>query len=148
MQEAVFFVEKEKYSTRAITLLLCKSITEILLLIVKDQKMAEKKRDYYEVLGIARSATRNEVRKAFLRLARRHHPDVSAGEGGGPDFIEINEAYEVLINPRKRAVYDRYGHAGLSDARGLQLRRIKSFQIINDLFSDFLVDDIEKERLN
>jgi molecular chaperone DnaJ len=110
--------------------------------------MAEKKRDYYEVLGIAQTATRNEVRKAFLRLARRHHPDVSFGQNDEPDFIEINEAYEVLINPRKRAVYDRYGHAGLSDGSGLQLRRIKSFQIINDLFSDFTVDSIEKEHLN
>ncbi len=110
--------------------------------------MAEKKRDYYEVLGIARTATRNEVRKAFLRLARRHHPDLSSGQGEEPDFIEINEAYEVLINPRKRAVYDRYGHAALSDGRGLQLRRVKNLQIIDDLFSDFIVDAIEKERLN
>jgi len=111
--------------------------------------MAEKKRDYYEVLGIARSATRNEVRKAFLRLARRHHPDVGSGQGDEPDFIEINEAYEVLINPRKRAAYDRYGHEGLSDGQeGLHLRRVKSLQIIHELFSDFVVDAIEKDRLN
>jgi molecular chaperone DnaJ len=110
--------------------------------------MAEKKRDYYEVLGIARTATRNEVRKAFLRQARRHHPDVASGQGYEPDFIEINEAYEVLINPRKRVLYDRYGHEGLSDERGLQLRKIKSFQIIDDLFSEFVVDSIEKEQLN
>ena len=110
--------------------------------------MAEKKRDYYEVLGIARSATRNEVRKAFLRLARHHHPDVGSGQGDEPDFIEINEAYEVLINPRKRAVYDRYGHAGLSDGQGMPLRQVKSLQIIHELFSDFVVDAIEKDRLN
>ncbi|HTK09608.1 MAG TPA: DnaJ domain-containing protein [Ktedonobacteraceae bacterium] len=111
--------------------------------------MAEKKRDYYEVLGVARSATKSEVTKAFLRLVGQYHPDVNSGQGYMPDFmIEINEAYEVLRNPRRRAVYDRYGHAGLSDGRGLQLRRIKSFQIINDLFSDFVVDAIEKDRLN
>ncbi len=72
------------------------------------------KRDYYEVLGVDRTATADEIRQAYRRLARQHHPDVTGDEPGSEArFKEINEAYEVLRDPQKRAVYDRYGHAGL-----------------------------------
>lgn len=68
------------------------------------------KRDYYEVLGVQRNAAPEEIKKAFRRLARQYHPDVSKEPGAEAKFKEINEAYEVLSDPQKRAMYDRFGH--------------------------------------
>ena len=67
------------------------------------------KRDYYEVLGIARNATDEEIRRAFRKLAFKHHPDHNREDGAEERFKEVNEAYEVLSNPDKRAAYDRFG---------------------------------------
>ncbi len=68
------------------------------------------KRDFYQVLGVSRSASEKEVRQAFRRLARQHHPDVNPGDSSAEaKFKEINEAYEVLSNAESRAKYDRYG---------------------------------------
>ncbi len=74
------------------------------------------KRDYYEVLGIARSASKDEIKKAYRRLARQYHPDVSKESDAENRFKEVNEAYEVLADEQKRSVYDRLGHAGLGSA--------------------------------
>ncbi len=73
------------------------------------------KRDYYEVLGVSRDATEAEIKKAYRRLARQYHPDMNPDnkEEATEKFKEIQEAYEVLSDPQKRALYDRYGHAGL-----------------------------------
>jgi len=71
------------------------------------------KRDYYEVLGVSRNASTEEVKKAFRKLAMRYHPDRNKEDGAEAKFKEIGEAYEVLSDPDKRAAYDRYGHAGL-----------------------------------
>ncbi len=71
------------------------------------------KRDYYEVLGVSRNASTEEVKKAFRRLAMRYHPDRNNEDGAEAKFKEIGEAYEVISDPEKRAAYDRYGHAGL-----------------------------------
>jgi len=76
------------------------------------------KRDYYEVLGVSRGATEDEIRKAFRKLARQYHPDVNPDEEAGERFKEINEAYEVLTDPQKRNVYDQYGHDGLNGFPG------------------------------
>ncbi|HKV84123.1 MAG TPA: molecular chaperone DnaJ [Ktedonobacterales bacterium] len=80
--------------------------------------MAATKRDYYEVLGIARSANEEDIKKAFRRLARQYHPDVNKEKGSEERFKEINEAYEVLGDGQKRQAYDRFGHAGVNGAAG------------------------------
>ena len=76
------------------------------------------KRDYYEVLGVARNASQDEIKKAFRRLARQYHPDVNKEAGAAEKFKEINEANEVLSDPEKRSMYDRFGHSGMSGAPG------------------------------
>jgi len=74
------------------------------------------KRDYYEVLGVSKSASADEIKKAFRRLAVQHHPDK---EGGSEEkFKEINEAYDVLKDAQKRQRYDQFGHAGVGGAAG------------------------------
>src|SRR5512134_4073917 len=77
------------------------------------------KRDYYEILGIARSATEQEIKSAYRKLALRHHPDRNPGDKGAEEkFKEAAEAYAVLADPQKRSMYDRFGHAGVSGATG------------------------------
>lgn len=72
------------------------------------------KRDYYEVLGVSREASEEEIKKAFRQLARKYHPDVNKDNPKEAEakFKEVNEAYSVLSDPQKRAAYDQYGHAG------------------------------------
>jgi molecular chaperone DnaJ len=70
-------------------------------------------RDYYEVLGVGRTADKSEIKQAFRRLAREYHPDVSKHPDAEARFKEINEAYEVLSDDDKRVRYDRFGHAGV-----------------------------------
>ncbi|HYJ13642.1 MAG TPA: molecular chaperone DnaJ [Thermomicrobiales bacterium] len=77
--------------------------------------MAEK-RDYYEVLGISRTATEAEIKKAYRTVARKYHPDVNKDPDAEERFKEANEANEVLANAERRAAYDRYGHAAFSGA--------------------------------
>ena len=77
------------------------------------------KRDYYEVLGVSRTASPDEIKKAYRRLAMKHHPDRNKDDTSAEGkFKEAKEAYEVLSDSEKRATYDRFGHDGLSSARG------------------------------
>ena len=76
------------------------------------------KRDYYEVLGIDRSADQSTIKKAFRKLAQQYHPDINKSAEAEATFKEINEAYQVLNDDQKRAAYDRFGHAGLEGAAG------------------------------
>ncbi len=73
--------------------------------------VASEKRDYYEVLGVQRNASSEEIKKSFRRLARQYHPDVNKEAEAAEKFKEINEAYEVLSDQQKRAMYDQFGHA-------------------------------------
>jgi molecular chaperone DnaJ len=92
------------------------------------------KRDYYEVLSVTRTSTEVEITKSYRKLAMQHHPDRNVGDAEAEvRFKEVTEAYEVLRDPQKRAVYDRHGHEGLSGAgaagQGVDL---------GDLFGDLL----------
>lgn len=69
------------------------------------------KRDYYEVLGLKKGASETEIKSAYRKLARQHHPDVDKSAGAAERFKEISEAYQVLSDPQKKAGYDQYGHA-------------------------------------
>ena len=102
--------------------------------------MATTQRDYYEILGIERSAGETEIKKAFRGLARTLHPDVSDQPDAEEHFREVVEAYEVLSKPETREVYDRYGHAGL---RGGGFTGT-NFDLgsLSDLFAAFFGDDL------
>src|SRR3954465_2791031 len=102
--------------------------------------MATAERDYYEVLGVRRDAGATEIKKAFRRLARELHPDVSEAPDAEARFKEAVEAYEVLSKSETRALYDRYGHAGLR--RGGFQPGHTDFGNISDLFYAFFGDDV------
>ncbi len=77
------------------------------------------KRDYYEVLGVDRSASDKDIKKAYRRMAMKHHPDRNPGDKEAEEsFKEINEAFEVLSDGQKKAAYDQYGHAGVDPSMG------------------------------
>jgi molecular chaperone DnaJ len=102
--------------------------------------MATTQRDYYEVLGVSRTANEAEIKRAFRRLARELHPDVSDAPDAQERFKEIVEAYEVLSKPEARELYDRYGHAGL---RGGGFTPTPfDFGSLSDLFAAFFGDDL------
>jgi molecular chaperone DnaJ len=75
-------------------------------------------RDYYEILGVPRSASSDDLKAAFRKMARQYHPDVNKAPDAEERFKEVNEAYAVLSDPDKRAAYDRYGHAGVRGPGG------------------------------
>jgi molecular chaperone DnaJ len=101
--------------------------------------MATTDRDYYELLGVGREASEAEIKRAFRRLAREFHPDVSDAPDAQERFREVVEAYEVLSKTETRDLYDRYGHAGLRSG-GFQAGQV-DFGNLADLFSAFFGDD-------
>ncbi|MGH2378564.1 MAG: molecular chaperone DnaJ [Candidatus Limnocylindria bacterium] len=95
------------------------------------------KAEHYSVLGVDRNATADEIRSAYRKLARQHHPDVSASADGSARFKEITEAYEILSDPQKRQRYDMFGSSEFSEAGGFG---------IDDLFNTFFGGARRRER--
>lgn len=91
-------------------------------------------RDYYEILGINRDASADEIKNAFRNLARKYHPDVSKEPDAEEKFKEINEAYAILSDPEKRAAYNRYGHSAVNGMGGMPDFTTIDF---SDIFEEF-----------
>ena len=101
------------------------------------------KRDYYEVLGLTKNASADEIKKAYRKLAKMYHPDVNKAKDAEEKFKEINEAYEVLSNEEKKQIYDNYGFDGLEGNMGSQHGGFSSnfsgdFSDLGDIFSSFM----------
>lgn len=99
------------------------------------------KRDYYEVLGVPKTASEEEIKKAYRQLARQYHPDVTKEDAKVAEerFKEVSEAYEVLIDGEKRKLYDKYGHAGVSQQfqdGNFTWNDFSHAQDLNDIFGD------------
>lgn len=99
------------------------------------------KRDYYEVLGISKGASEDEIKKAYKKMARKYHPDLNPGDKEAEEkFKEVNEAYEVLSDSDKKARYDQYGHAGVDPnfgAGGAGFDGSFDFGDLGDIFGSF-----------
>jgi len=98
------------------------------------------KRDYYEVLGVSKDTSKDEIKRAYRKLAKKYHPDVAENKTEAAErFKEVSEAYEVLADDDKRALYDKYGHAGLQGsfgAQGFDWSDFSHYQDISDIFGD------------
>lgn len=103
--------------------------------------MAAAKRDYYEILGINRNASEDEIKQAYRRLAKQYHPDMNPQDRAGAEekFKELSEAYEVLMDRNKRQLYDQYGHEGVSQRfgpGGFQWRDFTHTEDLRDIFGN------------
>ena len=99
--------------------------------------MTTSKRDYYEVLGLPQNASEEAIKRAFRKLALEYHPDRNKGDSAGDRFKEINEAYQVLGDPGKRATYDSFGHAGLGQNGARGFDGFEGFGGFGDIFDAF-----------
>src|ERR1043166_2890691 len=102
--------------------------------------VATQKADYYDVLGVSREASPEEIKKAYRQAAMKYHPDRNKGDAGSElKFKEAAEAYEVLSDPQKRGRYDRFGHAGLGGVAGHDFSHMRPddiFSVFGDIFGD------------
>ena len=100
-----------------------------------------KKRDYYTVLGVAREASEEDIKKSYRKLAMKHHPDRAPDDKGAEEkFKEAKEAYEVLSDTKKRAAYDQFGHAGVEQGAGMGGAGGAGFGGFADAFGDIFGD--------
>jgi molecular chaperone DnaJ len=95
------------------------------------------KRDYYEILGVDRGASDEDIKRAFRRAAQKHHPDVDTSTGAETRFKELNEAYRVLSDRQRRAAYDMFGHAGVDGASAAGEPFGGGFGPFGDIFDAF-----------
>lgn len=95
------------------------------------------KRDYYEILGVSRTATDEELKSSYRRLAKKFHPDVNRESDAEEKFKEVTEAYNVLTDKQKRAAYDRFGHAGMSGAGANPFEGFSGMGGFSDIFEQF-----------
>lgn len=100
------------------------------------------KRDYYEVLGVSKSASKDEIKKAYRKLAMKYHPDRNPGPEGESKFKEASEAAEILLNEEKKARYDQFGHAGVDGQSGFGAGGFGGgdFGDLGDIFGDLFGD--------
>ena len=97
------------------------------------------KRDYYEVLGLSKGASEDDIKKAYRKLAKKYHPDVNKAADAETKFKEINEAYEVLSDPQKKASYDQFGHSGMDGFGGFSSGfGGMNMDDLGDIFSSFM----------
>src|SRR5699024_3224556 len=100
------------------------------------------KRDYYDILGVSKDASKDEIKKAYRKLSKKYHPDINKEEGADEKFKEISEAYETLSDENKRANYDQFGHDGPQGGFGGQGFGGQDFSGFGggfeDIFSSFL----------
>ena len=96
------------------------------------------KRDFYEVLGVAKGTDKKEIKQAFRRMAMKYHPDRNPGDKAAEEsFKEVNAAYEILADDQKKAAYDQYGHAGVDpNARGGSQAGTGFGDVFGDMFGD------------
>ena len=99
--------------------------------------MTTSKRDYYEVLGVSRDATAEDLKKAFRKQALKYHPDRNKEKDASDRFKEVNEAYQVLSDPERKAQYDRFGHDGLNGSAGRGFDGFEGFGGFGDIFDSF-----------
>lgn len=104
------------------------------------------KKDYYEILGVPRNATQEDIKKAYRRLARKYHPDFNKDPQAQEKFKEINEAYQILSDPEKRKLYDQYGHSAFSAQGGegfaQEVFSTNIGDILEEVFRGFGFEDI------
>ena len=98
------------------------------------------KRDYYEVLGLSKNASEDDIKKAYRKLAKKYHPDINKAADAEEKFKEINEAYEVLSDPQKKATYDQFGHSGMDGFSGGFSQGFGGMNMddLGDIFSSFM----------